>query len=148
MWAAAPRACRRRTFVPSDDGLSRFATDPVRGYEGLPFAKATSRPFVFPTHHVWLLGCDAVPRITFTSSLQRHVSCPPESVGGATVREALEQYFTLHPPTRGYVLDEQGALRQHVVIFVSGSQLRDRASQQDPISEGVEIYVMQALSGG
>jgi hypothetical protein len=31
---------------------------------------------------------------------------------------------------------------------VSGSQLRDRASQQDPISEGVEIHVMQALSGG
>jgi sulfur carrier protein ThiS len=89
-----------------------------------------------------------VPRITFTSSLQRHVSCPPESVNGATVREALEQYFTLHPPTRGYVLDEQGALRQHVVVFVNGSQLRDRASQQDPISEGVEIYVMQALSGG
>jgi hypothetical protein len=64
------------------------------------------------------------------------------------VREALEQYFTLHPLTRGYVLDEQGALRQHVVVFVNGGQLRDRANQQDPIGEGVEIYVMQALSGG
>jgi sulfur carrier protein ThiS len=89
-----------------------------------------------------------VPRVTFTSSLQRHVACPPEAVGGATVREALEQYFARHPQTRGYVLDEQGALRQHVVVFVNGGQLRDRASQQDPISEGVEIYVMQALSGG
>jgi molybdopterin converting factor small subunit len=92
--------------------------------------------------------CAAVPRVSFTSSLQRHVPCPPESVSGATVREALEQYFSRHPRTRGYVLDEQGALRQHVVIFVNGSQLRDRASQQDPIGEGVEIYVMQALSGG
>jgi sulfur carrier protein ThiS len=90
----------------------------------------------------------AVPRITFTSSLQRHLSCPPETVGGATVHEALEQYFTRHPQSRGYVLDEQGALRQHVVVFVNGVQLRDRSTQQDPISEGVEIYVMQALSGG
>lgn len=94
------------------------------------------------------LVCSSVPRVTFTSSLQRHVSCPPESVGGATVREALKLYFARHPQSRGYVLDEQGALRHHVVIFVNGAQLRDRANQQDPISEGVEIYVMQALSGG
>ncbi|MFL5349010.1 MAG: MoaD/ThiS family protein [Hyalangium sp.] len=89
-----------------------------------------------------------MPRITFTSSLQRHVSCPSEPVGGSTVREALEQYFARHPPVRSYVLDEQGALRQHVVVFVNGGQLRDRSGQQDPISEAVEIYVMQALSGG
>lgn len=95
-----------------------------------------------------MLGCAAVPRITFTSSLQRHVACPPEPVGGATVREALDEYFTRHPPVRGYVLDEQGALRQHVVVFVNGSQIRDRSGQQDPISEAAELYVMQALSGG
>lgn len=74
--------------------------------------------------------------------------CPPESVAGATVREALEQYFARHPRTRGYVLDEQGALRQHVVVFINGGQLRDRAAQQDPINEAAELYVMQALSGG
>lgn len=95
-----------------------------------------------------MLGCAAVPRITFTSSLQRHVSCPPEEVTGATVREALEQYFSRHPQARGYVLDEQGALRQHVVVFVNGGQMRDRAAQQEPVQEGAEIHVMQALSGG
>jgi molybdopterin synthase sulfur carrier subunit len=89
-----------------------------------------------------------VPRVTFTSSIQRHVPCPPEAVSGSTVREALEQYFARHPRARGYVVDEQGALRQHVVVFVNGNQIRDRAAQQDPISDAVEIYVMQALSGG
>jgi sulfur carrier protein ThiS len=64
------------------------------------------------------------------------------------VREALEQYFARHPQVRSYVLDEQGALRQHVVIFVNGTQLRDRAAQQEPVGEDVELYVMQALSGG
>jgi sulfur-carrier protein len=95
-----------------------------------------------------VLGCPTVPRITFPSSIQRHVPCPPETVAGATVREALEQYFARHPPARGYVLDEQGVLRQHVVIFVNGGQMRDRAAQQDRIHEADEIYVMQALSGG
>jgi sulfur-carrier protein len=89
-----------------------------------------------------------VPHITFTSSIQRHVSCPPETVGGATVREALEQYFARHPQARSYVFDEQDALRHHVVVFVNGGQLRDRSGQQDPISEAAELYVMQALSGG
>ena len=95
-----------------------------------------------------MLGCAAVPRITFTSSLQRHVSCPSEPVGGTTVREALEQYFARHPQVRSYVLDEQGALRHHVVLFANGTQIRDRTGQQDPIGETVELYVMQALSGG
>jgi molybdopterin synthase sulfur carrier subunit len=95
-----------------------------------------------------MLRCAPVPRITFTSSLQRHVSCPAEQVGGATVREALEQYFARHPQVRGYVLDEQGALRHHVVVFVDGGQLRDRSGQHEPLSEASDIYVMQALSGG
>jgi molybdopterin synthase sulfur carrier subunit len=64
------------------------------------------------------------------------------------VREALEQYFGKHPQVRSYVLDEQGALRQHVVVFVNGSQVRDRAAQQDAVDDGADIYVMQALSGG
>jgi molybdopterin converting factor small subunit len=95
-----------------------------------------------------VLGYATVPRISFTSSIQRHVSCPPEDVTGATVREALEQYFARHPQARGYVLDEQGALRQHVVVFVNGGQMRDRATQQEPVHEAAEIHVMQALSGG
>ena len=89
-----------------------------------------------------------MPRLTFTSSLQRHVPCPSEAVPGSTVREALEHYFARHPKVRGYVLDEQGALRQHVVVFVNGGQLQDRSAQQDAIGEASELYVMRALSGG
>jgi sulfur-carrier protein len=69
-------------------------------------------------------------------------------VPGATVREALEAYFTRHPRVRGYVLDEQDALRRHVVIFIDGEQTRDRKTLSEPIGTGAEIYVMQALSGG
>jgi molybdopterin synthase sulfur carrier subunit len=86
-----------------------------------------------------------VPRIAFTSALERHVLCPPERVDGATLRTALEAYFALHPPVRGYVLDDQGTLRQHVVVFVDGIQARGLG---DAVSREGEIWVMQALSGG
>ena len=86
--------------------------------------------------------------VTFTENLRRHVDCPPADAPGATVREALEQVFAGNPRLRGYVVDERGGLRRHMVVFVDGAMLRDRESLSDAIGAGAEIYVMQALSGG
>jgi hypothetical protein len=86
--------------------------------------------------------------VVFTTALQRHVECPDEAVDGATVRAALDAYFARHGKARSYVFDEQGALRQHVVVFVDGMQVRDRAALAEAVAPGGEIYVMQALSGG
>ncbi len=87
-------------------------------------------------------------RVVFTQSLQRHLDCPPVECGGETVREALEQAFATNPRVRGYVLDDQGNLRRHMIVFVNGVQVQDRVRLGDPLSPGAEIYVMQALSGG
>ena len=65
-----------------------------------------------------------------------------------TVREALECVFAQNERARGYVLDDQGALRQHMMVFVDGQPVRDRKSLGDAVGEHAEIYVMQALSGG
>ncbi len=89
-----------------------------------------------------------MPHVTFTANLQRHLACPPMEVPGATVREALEAVFAGNPRLRGYVLDEHGALRHHMAIFVDGTPIRDRKAQADPVAEGGNIFVMQALSGG
>jgi sulfur carrier protein ThiS len=56
--------------------------------------------------------------------------------------------FALHPKLRGYVIDDQSAIRQHVVVFVDGSAIRDRRTQTDAVQPDSEIFVMQALSGG
>jgi molybdopterin synthase sulfur carrier subunit len=89
-----------------------------------------------------------VPRITFTSHLERHVACPSEIVPGDTARAALDAYLSRYPAVRPYLFDEQGVLRPHVVVFVNGEQARDRKSLADAVSADAEIYVMQALSGG
>lgn len=89
-----------------------------------------------------------MPQILFTPNLQRHLSCPPCAVPGDTVAAALQAVFQEHPALRGYVVDDQGRLRKHVAVFVDGYQIRDRVSLSDPVTEGSEIYVAQALSGG
>ena len=87
-------------------------------------------------------------RIVFTANLQRHVGCPEAEAEGATVREALESVFRSNERLRGYVLDDQSALRRHMAIVVDGRPLRDRVRLSDPVSSGSAIYVLQALSGG
>jgi sulfur carrier protein ThiS len=69
-------------------------------------------------------------------------------VDGATVGEALERLFVLHPNLRGYVLDEHGAVRHHVAVFVDGEAIRDKRDLTQALGERAEVYVMQALSGG
>jgi len=87
-------------------------------------------------------------RVVFTANLQRHVPCPPTTVSASTVRDALEQVFADNPRLRGYVVDERGALRKHMTVFVDGETIKDRVLLSDPVAVDGEVYVMQALSGG
>jgi len=89
-----------------------------------------------------------MPHIRFTQNIQRHVPCPPARVDGSTVRAALEAYFTTNPPARGYVLDDQGALRKHMAIFVNGEPVLDRTRLADAVPADGTIDIIQALSGG
>lgn len=89
-----------------------------------------------------------MPRVAFTQNLRRHVGTADAEAPGATVREVLDAVFAANPRLRGYVLDDQGALRHHMSIFVDGRQIDDRVGLSDPVRPDTEIYVMQALSGG
>jgi sulfur carrier protein ThiS len=89
-----------------------------------------------------------MPEVTFTAVLQRHLEAAPASVSGSTVSEALDAVFRANPRLRGYVLDDQGRLRKHVVVFVDGEAIHDRERLSDPVRPASKLFVMQALSGG
>ena len=74
-----------------------------------------------------------VATVRFTESIQRHVQCPTREIAGATLRDVLEGYFADNQRARGYVLDDQGALRKHMAIFIDGQQLRDRQNLTDKV---------------
>ncbi len=90
-----------------------------------------------------------MPLVTFTANIQRHVACPDTEADGVTVREALDSVFAGNPRARSYVLDDQGALRRHMLIFLDGGEIiRDRARLSDPVAQDGTIHVFQSLSGG
>ena len=89
-----------------------------------------------------------MPTVRFTQNIQRHLACPTLQVAGATIRDVLDSYFLLYERTRGYVLDDQGRLRQHMAIFIDGAVIQDRDELSDRVAPDAVIDLMQALSGG
>lgn len=87
-----------------------------------------------------------MPTVVFAPAIQRHVPTAPREVQATSVRAALTAVFAEQPALRDYILDEQGALRCHVAIFVDGRKLDPRELDADLAA--AEIYVVQALSGG
>jgi hypothetical protein len=84
----------------------------------------------------------------FAAAIQRHIPVPERDVAASSVDEALAAAFADEPRLRGYILDDQGALRRHLSVFVDGNPLRDRRRLSDPVDAHSRIYVVQALSGG
>jgi sulfur-carrier protein len=90
----------------------------------------------------------AMPIVCFTTALQRFLPTPSVEVEAETVGDALAAVFRANPRLRGYILDDQGALRRHVAVYVNGEGVKDRVRLAEPVLAQDEIYVFQALSGG
>ncbi|MCC7491311.1 MAG: MoaD/ThiS family protein [Fimbriimonadaceae bacterium] len=89
-----------------------------------------------------------MPVCHLAKAVQRHVACPPQTVPGETVAAAVQALCDREPRLRGYLLDDQGQLRQHVELFVNGRRVRDRGRLTDPVGPTDQIHIFQALSGG
>lgn len=89
-----------------------------------------------------------MPKVIFTRNIQRHVACTDTLAEGETVRQILEQVFLANPRARGYVLDDQAALRKHISVFVNGALISDRTRLSDTVPQDGTVFVFQALSGG
>ncbi len=87
--------------------------------------------------------------VKFTPNLQRFFpdlrDCHIDAATVADIIPAVDQRW------RGladYIVDEQGALRKHVNIFVGDELLRDKRTLSDRLSADTRIFIVQALSGG
>ncbi|MDW8339506.1 MAG: MoaD/ThiS family protein [Thermoleophilia bacterium] len=63
---------------------------------------------------------------------------------GATVAEVLQELERSHPQVRGWIMDEQRRIREHVNVFVNGA----RGREETPVSPEDRIHVIPSISGG
>lgn len=89
-----------------------------------------------------------MPHIEFAPALTRHVPCAPQQVAAPTLRAALDRALEAAPTLRPYVLDEQGAVRRHVAVFINARQIASRSALDVPLEDADRVMVIQALTGG
>src|SRR5262245_24397224 len=123
-------------------------TSPKKDAEGRNMRASGRRVIQFDSDTQPSRGAQSMAKIVFTPKIQRHIALPQAEASGRTVRDVLEAVFADHPQARGYVLDDQSALRKHMTIFVDGQIIHDRTRLTDAVSESSTVYVFQALSGG
>jgi len=63
---------------------------------------------------------------------------------GGTVGELLRELERAHPSLGGWILDERGAIRRHINVFVNG----ERGREDTPAGPADRVDVLPAISGG
>jgi sulfur-carrier protein len=63
---------------------------------------------------------------------------------GATVLELLRALEGRHPEVKGWILDERGAVRRHINVFVNG----ERGGPTSAVRSGDRVEVLPAITGG
>lgn len=68
----------------------------------------------------------------------------PLRLEGSNVGELIASLEAAHPRTRGWVVNEVGALRPHVKVFVNG----ESAGMDGEVGNSDEVRILPAISGG
>ena len=65
-----------------------------------------------------------------------------------TLTGALQELVRLHPLLRTHLFEDTGRLREHVLCFHNGENSRWFEGGDRSLSQGDEIRILQAVSGG
>jgi len=84
-------------------------------------------------------------KVSIPSPLRSYTEADEVEAEGSTVAELLADLERRHPGIRFRMIDEQGAIRPHLRIFVNGERVPDTGAELSP---GDRLQILQALSGG
>ncbi len=69
-------------------------------------------------------------------------------VSPATLGEALDALFMVYPGIRDRIVTEQGAVREHINVFVDKEDSRYIGGLAARLADSAEIVIVPAVSGG
>ena len=67
---------------------------------------------------------------------------------GATLAEVLDDLEASYPGIRARVLDDQGAIRRFVNVYVGNDDVRFLEALDTKTPDGVQVSVIPAVAGG
>lgn len=67
---------------------------------------------------------------------------------GATLAEVLEDLDARHPGIRARILDDQGAIRRFVNVYVGNDDVRFLDALDTKTPDGAQVSVIPAVAGG
>ncbi|SDT05405.1 Molybdopterin converting factor, small subunit [Nocardioides scoriae] len=70
------------------------------------------------------------------------------SADGATLAEVLDDLEAHHTGIRARVLDDNGALRRFVNVYVGNDDVRFLEGLKSPTPDGTQISIIPAVAGG
>ena len=69
-------------------------------------------------------------------------------VNASTIHEAITELQTRFPGFKERLLDETGAVRRFVNVYVNEEDIRFLQNQQTPLKDGDELSIIPAIAGG
>jgi molybdopterin synthase sulfur carrier subunit len=69
-------------------------------------------------------------------------------VNAATIGDAINELQTRYPGIKERLLDETGAVRRFVNVYVNEEDIRFLQNQQTKLKDGDEISIIPAIAGG
>jgi molybdopterin synthase sulfur carrier subunit len=69
-------------------------------------------------------------------------------VSAATIGDAISELQTRYPGIKERLVDESGAVRRFVNVYVNEEDIRFLQNQQTRIKDGDEISIIPAIAGG
>ncbi len=67
---------------------------------------------------------------------------------GVTLTEVLDSLDSSYPGIKGRIIDEQGALRRFVNVYVGNDDVRFLDGLDTPTADGAQVSVIPAVAGG
>jgi MoaD family protein len=69
-------------------------------------------------------------------------------VEAATIKEVIDSLDSRYPGLRSSLCDESGSLRRFINIYVDGEDVRFLENLATPVTDGSEVAIVPAISGG
>ena len=88
-------------------------------------------------------------KVKFTSALKQFFpDLSEQELESTSIKEIITSIESIYPGMQDYLLEEDGSLRKHVNIFIRDEMMVDRHKLSDTLTDGDEVLIFQALSGG